>query len=554
MASRWPSSCRSRPRLRLLVVAAAVLVFVFPVGARAGWSAPTIVSGTGGAVPAVAINERDDVLVAWESFAPFLFPEKAPPTVGVSFRPRHGGFTPPNVIDAQGATAPSVAVSDTGEGVLGWESKDSLSDSTPEVVVAMVGRDGRAGLRRRFAGAGIDVAADRDGTAIAVWAGAAGIHASWRAPGAAAFGPELVLARGAAGYPNVAFAEGRAIVTWAAMTGTGTAAVLAAAAAPGAASGVQAVATGEDSVPAEVGIRTNRRGDALLFWRGNGAIGAASPVKAAVRRPGELFGPAQRLSVPGGMTGQPAAGLDPYGNAWVWWGDANPALSDNAHLARRERRFRSLPKPPPPALGPPLPVEALGADAAGNFISILPGRDFKSIVAGIRTPEGVFAPPQLVAPSQPGPDANPGPVVFNERGTGAATWAQGGRTHVSLYDGVQLLRQSLPRISRFGYLRPRGRRSRPAFRVRTSKRLRIQVKIDAMRRCRHRPRGPRSCTVVKLTRWLNPRMSRLLPDRRATRKLARPGRYRATITGEDTVGRLANPRSIRFRVPKQRRS
>ena len=61
------------------------------------------------------------------------------------------------------------------------------------------------------------------------------------------------------------------------------------------------------------------------------------------------------------------------------------------------RVFRRHPRPPSSVSGPPIPAEGLGADAAGNAISVMPGRDLKSVVAFSRTPEGAFG-AQVIAP------------------------------------------------------------------------------------------------------------------------------------------------------------
>ena len=535
------------PFLRLLVGTAACLPLAAPVAAEANWSPAAVVSDTRAEAPVVAISNRDDVLVAWEAPIPFMFQDGQSLSVGVSFRPRGRAFTPPRRVDVGRGARPAIAVGDGGEAVLAWERRASLTEPPSEVVAAMVGADGQVGLQRHFRGAGVDVAVDAAGNAIAVWSGPGGIHAAWRAPGAPAFGPAFLVAGTSGGASaRVAFLERSALVVWSAGS-----AVYAAAAPPGRAfGGAQAISSYSGSHPGPLVLATNRRGDAVAVWRRGGGAGAQSPIAAAVRRPGGGFGGEQRLSPPGGMTGLPALALDPYGNAWAWWGNADPALSDNAYLARRERVFRRHPRPPSSVFGPPIPAEGLGADAAGNAIAVMPGRDLKSVVAFSRTPEGAFG-AQLIAP----PGAHQvltGSVALNERGAGATVWSSGGNDdraiRLSLYDGVAQLRRSLPRISRFRYARPRGRGGRPSFLVRSSKRVLVRIRVDAARRCGHRRRGPRRCTVASLERWVRQGTARLRLGRRTQRRLTRSGRYRATIAGEDVIGRPAKARSVRFRV------
>jgi hypothetical protein len=341
--------------------------------AGSSWSSPQALSLPADqvAVPQVAIAGSNIVAVWERSDGMNLIAQAA------DLDPRAGTWAVPTSLSVSGrdADSPRVAVDARGDAVAVWASV-SLSGWTIEAAYRPAGGtwESAVDLEPPQPGAAApDVVLDPAGHAVVVWASTSGV--GWRVDAAY---------RGAGGAWSKAIAlsgldpsgsvapqlglEGSGDVTavWSRPTGTSTAVE----------SATRDAVRGTWSAPRQISpvrpdalapsIAVNNRGDEAIVWLGSDQSGLA--VMAAVRKPGQDWGPPAVLV--GAVSGllEPQIALDARGDAlavWSRWigGNARVQAASLAAGSTSWSQARTLSTPGSDALTPQVTLDADGDGA-----------------------------------------------------------------------------------------------------------------------------------------------------------------------------------------------
>jgi hypothetical protein len=289
------------------------------------WSAPVSLSPTGqdALVPEVAVDARGDAAVIWASLGPGGW------TVQAAYRGVGQGWQLGALLasPAQGTAAPDVAFDRSGNAVAvwaatdgkGWQAQASYRPiaGTWGAVATLSARDPTGSLEPR-------VVTEQNGDALAVWSrtfnATSMVETATRSVATGTWGKARRLS--AAGQnaldPGVAVdPHGYGIVVWTGST-TGGLDVVAVTRHPGKSWGKPTPITGVVSGPLSPSIALDDRGDALAAW--SHAAGTGSRIQAAYLLAGATsWSPSRSLSDPGADAITPQVGLDAGGDGAVVW-------------------------------------------------------------------------------------------------------------------------------------------------------------------------------------------------------------------------------------------
>jgi hypothetical protein len=302
----------------------------------------------------------------------------------------------------QDASEPAVAMGSDGHAAVVWQRSDGSSNRVQAVVAAPGGAFGTP-QTLSYAGNSAfspNVAVDRAGNAVAVWARSDGqrsrIQVSVRAAGGAFGSPQTLSASGAHAFePRVAMAPGgTAVVVWYRAEGIYNR-IQAAVRPPGGAFGPVQTLSGAGQGAFDPQVAMDANGGAVAVWRRSD--GVRFRIETATAPPAGPFGSPQVLSAAGADAFDPQVAVNAGGTAVAVWRRA-------AGLSRVESSTRpaggsfgaAQPVSPADAAGlePRVAVAAIGLTivvwrrAAGATSRVL---------AAVRPPNRPFATPQVLS-------------------------------------------------------------------------------------------------------------------------------------------------------------
>jgi hypothetical protein len=541
---------------RVIAIALAVAGLAVPACAfgAGGWSAPVTISGDGASRPRVVTADEGAVVAAWSGAT----------GVQASTRPRRGVFRPPVTLAPSPGFLLDLAAYPDGDLTAAW------INAGPAVETAW-GTAGEFGPRVRFPFDGVPlVAAAPGGDAFYSWVEGDGrLLAVRRREGT--FGRPFQVATGlglaalavdatgaltvvavgadgtvfaATGTPEAGFSAPRAISAGGAPGGTGESGGSGAPAGSGAPGGSVAGVAG-------VGARASPRGDILVSW-----ITPAAQLAAAIRPAGADWGAPE--TVPGSQGAQqPDAALDDGGNAIVAWTDGKRARLAYRHAdGRWGQAERASTRPVCCTPGPPPCCELrprAGFDAHGTAVIAWSDAGLppsppssptapRTLRAAVRPPEGPVRPYEALST---GAGLGELDLAVDPQRNATAVWSAptgtGPVIRTTAFD------PSAPAITAFAP----GTRARPAtphnvvppgFAYSVSEPASVRVDIDRL--------TPARARLGTLRSMGSSRSGRLTLSARLARRLAKLGRYRATVTATTRGGRHPQPRHIDFRRVK----
>jgi hypothetical protein len=397
---------------------------VFAASASAGapvFAAPVNLSAIGqdAVKPHAAFDASGNALAVWQG-------NGTDDIIQSSSRPAGGVFAAPVDVSAGGALDPQVAFDASGNALAVWERSNG---SNFIVQSSFRPAGGAFGAPVDLSATGHDagnpqVAFDRSGNAVAVWARSNGsnniVQSSFR-PAGGAFGATVDLsATGqSALLPQVAFdASGNALAVWARLNGTNEIVQSSLRPAGGAfATPVDLSATGQDAFDPQVAFDAS--GNALAVWRRFN--GSNDIVQSSFRPAGGVFAAPVDVSATGGSVLGPQVAFDPSGDALAVWERFN---GSNFIV---QGAFR----PAGAAFGAPVGLSASGKDALEPQVAFNPSGDALAVwersdgsndivQSSFRPAGGAFAAP--VDLSDTLGDAVEPQVAFDASGDALAVW------------------------------------------------------------------------------------------------------------------------------------
>jgi hypothetical protein len=470
------------------------------------------ISGGAANRPRVVMNADGQAVAAWSGA-----------TVQTATRPRGGGFGPPVTLAGDPGYLLDLAGDPDGDLSALWVGGE------PAVETAW-GAGGSFGPRVRFPFGGVPLLAPAPGgDAFYAWAENGRLMAVRRHEGT--FGTAREVAAGL-GLAAVAVDPAGALnVVGLASDGT----VFVATGTPeGGFAPPLPISGAGNSAPVQAA--TSSRGDILVTWA-TPAAGLAATVRAA----GASWSQAQ--DVPGAQGArQPDAALDDEGNALVAWTDGSRAWVGYRHAdGRWEPAARVSGRPVCCTPGPPPTGELhpkVGFDGRGAaVIAWSDAEEARTLRAAVRPPEGPVRPFEVLANGAALTELD---LAVDPQRNAVAVWTAGAtRVQAAIFD------PTTPVITAFapgGQAKPTKPQSviPPGFAYRVSEPAAVRVDVVAM------DGGP-ARRLGTLRSLGSSRAGRLTVPKRLERRLARRGRYRATIAATTRGGRTARPRHISFR-------
>jgi hypothetical protein len=515
---------------RPLAIALVALACAVPASARAagGWSAPATISEDGASRPRVVMGDDGAAVAAWSGGA----------GVRASVRPRggsagvSGGFGPPQALTPEPGFLLDLAGDRDGQLTATWITAGPAIDTA-------WGMGGGFGPRVRFPFGGVPlVAAAPGGDAFYAWLEDNGrLLAARRHEGT--FGQPREVAAGGFGLAAVAV-DAVGVLTLIGVAPDGT--VLAATGTPE--SGFSAprpisAPGGSAGSTSVVHATTGPRGDILVTW-----VTSATTMDAAIKPAGADWAAPEPVPATVHVQQQDLA-LDGDGNAIVVWVDDTRTWLDYRRADGRwlpterlsARPVCCTPGPPPGReLHPQVAFDAHGT-AVIAWGDLEPAR---AVRAAVRPPEGPVRPFETVAT---GAGASELELAVDPGRNAVAIWTAtnaAGTTRIQ----AAAFDPSAPVITAFApgrSARPTAIRNPipPGFAYSVSEPASVRVDIDRL--------TPARARLGTLRSMGSSRSGRLTLSARLERRLAKLGRYRATITATTRGGRHPQPRYVDFR-------
>lgn len=285
--------------------------------------------------PSVAIDSSGDVAVSWTG-------QYGSQIIRVATRPAGGEFTLADAIPVAGefGLETAAAIVGAGEVIVTWTESNNQAVGV-EMVTGSIGATTFSSpvelSAANSAGPWLQIAVDRHGDAVVVWA--LGEGGTWSIRSTARSGADghfstpvrISSGNGQETDPSVAMAaDGEATIVWSAYSQESVVESASWSPVDGYSDVQQLSSTGADA--ADPALASNASGDTLVSWRAGEGSGAS--IQAAAKPSGAAeFGAPVTISTPGRVQ-PPAVAIAPDGNgvsAWTYTAPSRPASADTPH-------------------------------------------------------------------------------------------------------------------------------------------------------------------------------------------------------------------------------
>jgi hypothetical protein len=399
------------------------------VAAEAQFSTPfpLTTAGPGESNSRVAIDPQGNAVVVWRHFDGTRY------WVQARTRSAAGVLGPIRNISGAGQDGlyPFVGIAANGDAVVSWYLSNATNFYIQVRALSAAGylRPIQTLLRTDRKAYPSPIGVDADGNALIAWWGLTGTNYRVAVRARSATGvlsPVQVLSPAGidAVVPRVAVsANGSALITWSVGNGTNSSVQARSRSANGVLGRIQTLSnSGHDGSP-ELAI--DPAGNAVVAWTSISGTNTSPQVKARLRSATGALGPILTLSQAGPYAQNQKVAIGANGDAVITWNSYDG----------KNTRVQAITLSAAGVLGPLLTLSE--ADDDGYLPQVAVGGDGNAVVTWMRrfregtwnwrveartlSPAGVLGP--IMALSEPGKDADDGPVAVNANGDSIVTWA-----------------------------------------------------------------------------------------------------------------------------------